>query len=571
MSRRSFVLVLSLAGASGAVAGALALMPHSDNDDGQHTDLTVCEGLDSGVVDHADAPVERHAKKRSSKLLMGLLGTKGVRIASGALGSRGRVGPPAHMDRPARPRWSVSGTEQFHDYGVNAPTLTKVDQLSTFSIDVDTASYTLARSSLHSGKLPPASSVRVEEFVNYFDYDYPGPTNTAPFALNMEAAPSPWQAGHHVLRIGVQGARLDPTNRKPARLVFLVDVSGSMGGPDRLDLARQSLVWLVDHLGPEDSVGLVTYAGSVQRVLEPTPVTEAARIKSAISGLFAGGSTAMGSGIEQAYDMAAQAFVEGAENRVVVISDGDANVGATSHEQILASIHDQARRGITLSTIGVGRGNYKDTMMEQLADQGDGNYYYVDSLTEGKRVFGQRLTGTIQTIAKDVKIQVDFNPELVIAYRLLGYENRDIADRDFRNDAVDAGEIGSGHSVTALYDLILHDPSPHLSGLDLATVRLRAKTPAADTPAREWLTTFPVRQVRLELADASSGFRLSLGAATFAEMLRGSPAAEELTYAQLWELVAKARRPDRAEDTELLGLIETAARLTGKSDLLANH
>ena len=631
MSRRSLLIPLGLVGAGGAFAIALGLSLTSEPpapqavdgperfvellveepavDPAAHSDAGNGARREEGQVGRKGGAAKEggdaSGDKDQATGIGGLVGGQDVQVGSGGLGGRGsglgggggvaqglgglgsrgfgasgygsghgsgsisiESRPDPALDRTARPRLSVDGTEQFTDHGVGAPVLAAQDNLSTFAVDVDTGSYTLARSSLTAGSLPAASSVRVEEFVNYFDYDYVGPTTDAPFAVNMEAAPSPWLPGHHVLRVGVQGDRLDASERKPARLVFLVDVSGSMSGSGRLDLAKQSLSWLVGQLGPEDSVGLVTYAGSVARVLEPTPVTDEARILAAIDGLRSGGSTAMGSGIDIAYQMAAQGFVPGAENRVIVLSDGDANVGSTSHEQILEGIRGHAREGITLSTVGFGRGNYKDTMMEQLADEGDGNYSYVDNAQEGRRVFGQRLSGTVQTIARDVKIQVEFNPEAVLAWRLIGYENRDIADEDFRDDAVDAGEIGSGHSVTALYDVVLRDD---WRSRELATVRLRAKPPGADAAAEEWLTTFPPRLLRDELDDASADLRLALGAATFAELLRGSPHVEEVTYAQVWSLVRGARRPGEAEDAELLSLIERAGRLTGESMTVASR
>jgi Ca-activated chloride channel homolog len=528
-----------------------------------------------------------------------LIGAKGTQVGSGGLAARGiGVGgggtaesfgglstmgrssgagygaPPSSTQVPAQANRQQLGTERTVDYGTNPMTLAAKDNHSTFSIDVDTASYAIARSSLSGGHLPTANGVRVEEFVNAMDYSYVGPKNGAPFAVNMEAAPSPLQPGHHVLRVGVQGQKVAASDRKPVRLTFLVDVSGSMSANGRLDLAQQSLKGLVDNLGPEDSVALVTYAGSTAVVLHPTPVSERAVIHAAIDQLRAGGSTAMGAGIDLAYTAASQAYVPGAENRVVILSDGDANVGQTSHEQLLATIQRHASRGITLSTVGFGRGNYQDVMMEQLADKGDGNYSYIDTIAEGKRVFGEKLAGTIHTIARDVKIQVDFDPTAVMAYRLIGYENRDIADKDFRNDKVDAGEIGSGHQVTALYDVVLSDAAAKGDSKRLATVRLRAKPAGPDAPAAEWETEFAPRLLKAELADTSASFRLALGSATFAELLRGSPYVEEQTYAAAWVLVADAKRdgyPNDPRVTELLGLIEAAGRLTGEAMTVARR
>ena len=491
------------------------------------------------------------------------------------LGARGRGGggygsgggfsaqaPPAQLGGPIH----AESREDYTSYGINAQTLVERDPLSTFSIDVDTASYTIARSKLLSGQLPPESAVRVEEFVNYFPYRYADRADDAPFAVYMEAAPSPWQPSHHVLRVGLQGDRIDEDARKPVRLTFLVDVSGSMSANNKLPLARRAMRHLVGNLGPEDSVAITTYAGRTEILLQPTAADELSVIHAAIEALQSGGGTNMDSGIQLAYQLADQAFVDGAENRVIILSDGDANVGRTSHEALLSEIISHAKKGITLSTIGFGRGNYQDTLMEQLANKGDGNYFYIDDFTEAKKVFGQDLSGTIQTIARDVKIQVEFDPEAVMSYRLIGYENRDIADVDFRNDAVDAGEIGSGHAVTALYDVILRDEYRSHDG-PLATVRLRAKPPGADAAAEEWYTAYPVADVHHELASTTDSFRLALGAGTFAEKLRGSHFVEEVTYRQIAALVADASRDDVAIEAELISLINQAGSLSGEGDV----
>ena len=479
-----------------------------------------------------------------------------------SVGARAEVAGARDRRRAERARSPV-GSEQYTNHGVNRMTLTEEDALSTFAIDVDTASYAIARRKLQSGYLPPAGAVRVEEFVNYFSYDYPSPRDERPFAVHMEAAPSPYQPGHHLLRVGVKGREQLGQQRPPVRLTFLVDVSGSMSSADKLPLAKEALEFLVGQLGVEDSVAIATYAGRVRRVLAPTPTTKRSRIYRAIDSLGAGGSTAMNSGIDLAYEMAAQAYVEGAENRVVVLSDGDANVGPASHQGILKTIAQHAGQGITLSTIGFGTGNYKDTLMEQLADKGDGNYHYCDSMAEAEKVFGKDLAGTIRTIARDVKIQVEFDPQAVLAYRLVGYENRDVADRDFRNDAVDAGEVGSGHRVTALYDLLLRDDA----GEHLATVRLRAKPPGKDAAASEWFTSLTRSSLRDEFAGTSRDYRLATGAAGFADKLRGSQYMEEVGYRQVAAVVRDALRPGHAEDGELLELVERAAELVGEGQM----
>ncbi len=504
------------------------------------------------------------ARKRSGRGGGSIGGMAGMRTRSSNSGSAAfDMAPPQRSPAPVAQQ---PNTEDYTNYGIGGLTLTVDDRLSTFSVDVDTASYAIARRKLNNGQLPPTAAVRLEEFVNALPFTYAPPADGAPFAVHMEAAPSPFAGGHHVLRIGVKGKEIDASERKPVRLTFLVDTSGSMQSPDKIQLAKRSLHFLVDQLNEDDSVALATYAGSVSKVLGPTSLNEKARVHAAIENLTAGGSTAMNSGIDLAYRMARQSYVPGAENRVIVLSDGDANVGPSTHQDILKTIRRSAEQGITLSTIGFGMGNYKDTMMEQLANKGDGNYFYIDQFAEAQKVFGQKLAGTIQTIARDVKIQVEFNPSAVTSYRLLGYENRDIADKDFRNDKVDAGEVGSGHTITALYDVVLN---PSLQGESLATVRIRNKKPGPDSPAVEWSTPFRADALAPDFASASKDLRIALGAASFAELLRGSPYANEMTYAALWNLVNEAARSGVSEDTELLGLVAMAARLSGEGGLVA--
>ena len=512
----------------------------------------------SGALDEMALARKRPGRGGRS---IGGMATMGTRSSRGSAAYS--MAPPQRSPAPVAQQ---PNTEDYTNYGIGGLTLTADDRLSTFSVDVDTASYAIARRKLNNGQLPPTAAVRLEEFVNALPFTYAPPADGAPFAVHMEAAPSPFASGHHVLRIGVKGKEIDASERKPVRLTFLVDTSGSMQSPDKIQLAKRSLHFLVDQLNEDDSVALATYAGSVSKVLGPTSLSEKARVHAAIENLAAGGSTAMNSGIDLAYRMARESFVPGAENRVIVLSDGDANVGPSTHQDILKTIRRSAEQGITLSTIGFGMGNYKDTMMEQLANKGDGNYFYIDQFAEAQKVFGQKLAGTIQTIARDVKIQVEFNPSAVTSYRLLGYENRDIADRDFRNDKVDAGEVGSGHTITALYDVVLN---PTVPGESLATVRIRNKKPGPDSPAVEWSTPFTADALAPDFASASKDLRIALGAASFAELLRGSPYANEMTYAALWNLVNEAARSGVSEDTELLGLVAMAARLSGEGGLVA--
>jgi Ca-activated chloride channel family protein len=456
---------------------------------------------------------------------------------------------------PSVPEEYVANTEGYTDHGVNAFTAVKDDAKSTFSIDVDTASYTMSRRKLQQGSLPAWEAVRVEEFVNYFDYSYDDP-RVGPFAVHMEAMPDPFRQNSHILRVGVQAKRYKPNERPPLHLTFLADVSGSMSSADKLGLAKESMHTMVDNLQEGDTVALATYAGRVARILEPTDASNASRIHRAIASLNSGGSTAMSSGIEIAYDLAIEAFEKGAENRVVILSDGDANVGSTSWEDMLEQIKGHANKGVTLSTIGFGQGNYQDTLMEQLANKGDGNNYYVDSQKESDRIFQDKLTGTMITVARDTKIQVEFNADAVESYRLIGYENRDIADKDFRNDRVDAGEVGSGHSVTALYEVVLSD------GADvdeLATVRIRWEKPGADGRATERSFTFESSALNDDVSDASESLKLAYGAATLAEVLRQSPHITEIDLVRLRELIQDSIPSEDAR--ELARLVSKAERL----------
>ena len=476
------------------------------------------------------------------------------RAPAGYGAAPGLVAPP-----PAVPQEEVVATsEMYTDHGVNPFTMTVDDRLSTFSIDVDTASYTIARRKLmEEGVLPPESAVRVEEFINFLDYPSYTPPKQDPFAVHMEAMPDPFRDGHHVLRVGVQGFEVDEASRAPVHLTFLVDVSGSMSSADKLPLAKRSLHQLVDRLQEQDTVALATYAGQVAALLPPTSAANKRQIHDAIDRLGAGGSTAMSAGIDLAYEMADRGFVAGHENRVIVLSDGDANVGNSSWDALLGQIKRYADKGITLSTIGFGMGNYKDTLMEQLANKGDGNNFYIDSPAQSQRVFVEQLTSTMLTIARDVKIQVEFDPQSVVAYRLIGYENRDVADRDFRNDRVDAGEVGSGHSVTALYDVILKDGyAPRL-----ATVRLRYEAPGADKAATEKSYPFADRALKERTDLASRDTRIAFASATFAEILRGSPQAAEISMDELLRFAAQAARPGQKDDQELLAMMQRAAQL----------
>ncbi|MEL6182640.1 MAG: von Willebrand factor type A domain-containing protein, partial [Myxococcota bacterium] len=470
-----------------------------------------------------------------------------------------REAPPAPVvEAEEEPHPTSSGGEGYEDYGVNNFVDPRQDSLSTFAIDVDTASYTIMRRKLTEGTLPPHASVRVEEFVNYFKYNYAQPDDNRPFGVHFEAAPSPFDTHRTFLRVGVQGKRINPNQRPPIHLTFLVDTSGSMQSHDKMGLLKQALMLLVNNLRSGDTVALATYAGHVSRVLDPTDAREVNTIHNAIERLSAGGSTAMNSGLELAYQMAYSNFQPGHVNRVIVCSDGDANVGPSSHRAILDRIRHFTQEGVTLSTIGFGMGNYKDVMMEQLADSGNGNYYYIDTLKQARRVFQDDLLGTLIVIAKDVKIQVEFDPNQVAAYRLIGYENRDVADIDFRNDAVDAGEIGSGHNVTAVYEVKLKSGSTS-ARRPFATTRIRHKTPTG-SQATESTYGFTQQHMASAFAHGSSAFRLAVSVAAFAEVLRDSPHAREWSLHQVRALAQDAAG-DREDEQELVRLIDRAIQL----------
>ena len=461
-------------------------------------------------------------------------------------------------------------TEEFTDYGINPFVKATKDKLSTFSIDVDTASYTIGRRKLTEGFLPPYASVRVEEYINYFNYEYSAPQNE-PFSVHLEGMPDPFRAERHILRVGLQGKEITPTERPSLRLTFLVDVSGSMSGQDKLPMAQRAMHLLVDTLREDDSISLVTYASGSEVILPPTYGDRKEEIREAIDRLVANGSTSMSSGVDLAYDMAWKSFKDGAENRVVVLSDGDANVGNTSWEDILMHIKGYADRGVTLSTIGFGMGNYKDTQMEQLANKGDGNNYYIDSFDEARRLFVDGFNQTMFTIARDVKLQVEFNPSYVDSYRLIGYENRDIADQDFRNDRVDAGEIGAGHNVTALYELVLHDAKPQgLQAKDMAFVRVRYEQPGGDSNAVERVWKFTESDMAPSAKKSTKSLRLAYSVSVFAEILRRSPHAIGISMSELIAFANAFCDSGNKDEVQFLELLAKAEEL-GASQFISER
>lgn len=445
--------------------------------------------------------------------------------------------------------------------------------LSTFSIDVDAASYSNVRGYLERGSAPPPSGVRIEELVNYFSYDYPEPTGPHPFAFNTEVADCPWNPGHRLVRVALQGKKVAREELPPANLVFLIDVSGSMADPEKLPLLKESFHALVDQLRPQDHVAIVAYAGEAGLVLRSTSGSDKEAIRKAIDRLESGGSTAGGAGITLAYKMAQRNFDPQGNNRVILATDGDFNVGITSDSDLVKLIEEKREGGIFLSVIGFGTGNYQDARMEQIADNGNGNYYYIDNIREGERVLANELSGTLYAIAKDVKLQIAFNPDRVKAYRLIGYENRTLAARDFDDDTKDAGELGAGHSVTAFYEIVpvgaevgfrvdqsgaadyqpVGDKPISFSPQDLMGARLRYKTPTSSTSS---LIEHRVVDRHQPVASASTEFRFAAAVAEWGLLLRGSEYRGAASFNQVLALAQNALGPDlggyRAEFLDLV-------------------
>ncbi len=443
----------------------------------------------------------------------------------------------------------------FQDYGVRPFVAAAADPLSTFALDVDTASYSVARQWLDSGALPPADSVRVEEYLNSFNYDYVAPSE----GLNVQAdgGPSPYDDSNVIVRVGVQAERVANADRPNASLTFVVDTSGSMDRSNRLGLVKTSLKRLTEELESRDSVAIVTYSDDAEILLPPTSVADEEVIFDAIDRLQPTGSTNLEAGLLAGYDMASEAFQSDGINRVVLASDGVANVGLTDPDGLARLIRDDADRGVQLVTVGVGMGNFNDVVMEQLADQGDGFYAYVNDEREAEKLFSDDLVSTLLTVAIDGKIQVEFNPDVVDEYRLIGFENRAVLDSDFRNDEVDAGELGAGHQVTALYELKLR--SGLGSSEQIGTVQLRWEDPE-ERSVRETRLVLTPSIINDRWNDTDQDFRLAVTAAAFAELLRNSPYTGEVNLGQVAD-EATALSPGSGDIEELAQLVAQADRL----------
>jgi len=490
----------------------------------------------------------------------------------------GYIGPDVGLQFEALER---PNSEQYDSIVENVFRRTLDEAMSTFSIDVDTASYANMRRFLRSGRLPPADAVRVEELINYFSYDYPQPTGAAPFSVTTDVLACPWAPTHRLVRIGLKGREVHRNERKDSHLVFLIDVSGSMSSEDKLPLVQRSLRMLTEQLDVRDRVSIVVYAGNEGLVLEPTSGRERGEILEAIDRLNSGGSTNGGAGINLAYKIAREHRIEGGVNRVILCTDGDFNVGVTNREDLVKLIEEQRKSGVFLSVLGFGTGNLKDSQMEQLADKGNGAYAYIDSLTEARKVLVEQMSGTLETIAKDVKIQLEFNPAQVQAWRQIGYENRVLAHQDFNDDTKDAGEIGAGHTVTALYEIVpvgvaldtpgvddsryqkTADTSPKTVTAEFADelmfVKLRYKAPDADVSQ---LITKPVSADAHAWNDSPADARFASAVAAFGMKLRGSAHVANLSYAQIGSLAADALgRDEHGWRVEFLDLVRKADEL----------
>ena len=476
-----------------------------------------------------------------------------------------RAPDPQHM-----PYYQDVGRDRFTSVAPNPFRDVRQEPVSTFSIDVDTASYSFVRASLNRNVLPQPAAVRAEEMINYFPYRYPAPRSAAePFASTVAVIPSPFTAGRKLVRIGIRGYAIERTARPRANLVFLIDTSGSMNEPNKLPLVRQSLAMLLDQLAPEDRVAIVTYAGSAGTALEPTPARDKARIRAVLDQLGAGGSTAGAEGIRQAYALAAQNLDPSGVNRVILATDGDFNVGITDPEELKGFVQREREKGVFLSVLGYGMGNYNDALMQALAQNGNGAAAYIDTIGEARKALVEEATSTLFPIAKDVKIQVEFNPATVAEYRLIGYETRMLAREDFDNDRVDAGDVGSGQTVTALYEIVPVGGPRAIGGLRYAPearpapvaaseygfVRIRYTLPRSSVSR---LISTPIARASevARFEDAPEDARFAVGVAAFAELLRGGKYGGALGYDDVLRMVGAARGEDpfgyRAELVQLV-------------------
>ncbi len=480
----------------------------------------------------------------------------------------------------AQPQEPEQNTEKYKNFSDNPIQLAAENPVSTFSIDVDTGSYSNVRRMLNNGTRPPADSVRAEEIINYFDFGYAAPNSRKqPFSVNTEIAAAPWNSKHQLMLVGIKGYEVARSQIPAANIVFLIDTSGSMSSEDKLPLLISSFKEMVNKLRPQDRVSIVVYAGSAGLVLPATSGADKDTILQALDKLQAGGSTNGGQGIELAYKIAKDNFIDNGVNRVILATDGDFNVGIYDTEMLKTLVADQRKSGIALTTLGFGQGNYNDQMAEQLADVGNGNHAYIDNLNEGRKVLVEEMSSTMMTIAQDVKIQVEFNPAVVAEYRLIGYENRKLNREDFNNDKIDAGEIGAGHDVTAIYEITLvgsggESVSPLRYGKtapvaagksdEIALLRLRYKQPGNELSQ---LIEKPMLRSGIS-AKPSDRMKLAASLAAYADLLRGGKNSGQFKWNDVRQLAASVSLPDSwGYRAEFIGLIDQASRLTGTVDV----
>ena len=475
-----------------------------------------------------------------------------------------------------QPEFNTEGYSTIHENGFKD---VLKQPLSTFSVDVDKASYSNVRRFINQGQLPPVDAVRIEEMINYFSYNYPEPVGNHPFSVYTELSECPWNSDHQLLHIGLKGKSMDKEELPPSNLVFLLDVSGSMNSPNKLPLLKSAFRLLVNELRASDRVAIVVYAGAAGTVLESTPGNRKEKIMQAIENLRAGGSTAGGQGLQLAYKIASENFAEGGNNRIILATDGDFNIGVSSNAEMERLVEKERGRGIYMTVLGFGMGNYKDDKMEILADKGNGNYAYIDNIQEARKVLVSEFGGTLFTIAKDVKFQLEFNPKRVKAYRLIGYENRLLNDEDFNDDKKDAGEIGAGHTVTALYELVPADSDENTGKIDplkyqenhekvkpdlsteLLTIKLRYKKPDGNTSI---LIDQAVRGRALKEEQLSDNFIFSAAVAEFGMLLRNSEYKANANLDQVAVLARKGRGDDvEGYRGEFVRLVKTAGTLQG--------
>ena len=476
---------------------------------------------------------------------------------------RATAAPPAYVVPPVVVP-SDPGRERYDGEEVSPVKLVSAEPVSTFSVDVDTGAYANARRFLRQGNTPPRDAVRTEEMINYFRYDYDRPQGRdVPFSVTTDVAKTPWNDDTYLMRIGLRGYDIDRDERPPANLVFLMDVSGSMGSPDKLPLVKTALSGLAGELTDQDRVSIVVYAGAAGLVLEPTNDTK--KIRRALDELSAGGSTAGGAGIQLAYNIAEDNFIEGGVNRVILATDGDFNVGVSDRDALVEMVEKNRDRGITLTTLGFGTGNYNEAMMEQIANKGNGNYAYIDSALEAKKVLGDEMSSTLFTIAKDVKVQVEFNPAVISQYRLVGYENRVLREEDFDNDQVDAGDIGAGHQVTAIYEIVpagtkgwiaprRYEDAPAEAATkqiaEAAFVKLRYKLPDGDT-SKLIERVVSSHDLRGANRQPTGDFAFAAAVAAFGQILRGDELMMGFTHDDVGELAGRQNDFWRQEFLEL--------------------